>query len=195
VTRGRVIALRPAAPTRSYEPPDDAVVAACAAGERAARALLFERYVDVVYRFVDRMRGSDRDAVDDLVQATFLAAFRAAARYRRGGNVRAWLLGIAANVTRDYARREIRRKRALGVVAELPRAGELEAGDRHLLSRLAEAIEQLPHDLRAAFVLVDLEGERGHAAAAALGIPEGTLWRRVFHARKRLRATLGGGEP
>jgi len=191
VTRGRVIALRPA-PAANYAPPDDAVVEACAAGERAGRALLFERYVDVVYRFVARMRSSDRDAIDDLVQQTFLAAFRAAARYRRGGNVRAWLLGIAANTTRDYARREIRRKRALCVVAELPRARELGADDRHVLGRLGDAVGELPHDLRAAFVLVDLEGERGSAAAAALGIPEGTLWRRVFHARKRLREVLGG---
>jgi DNA-directed RNA polymerase specialized sigma24 family protein len=40
-------------------------------------------------------------------------------------------------------------------------------------------------------VLVDLEGERGIDAAAALGIPEGTLWRRVHEARVRLREELG----
>jgi len=137
VTQGRVIAMRPAVP---YAPPDDVVVEACAAGERAGRAMLFERYVDVVYRFVARMRGSDRDAIEDLVQQTFLAAFRSAARYCRGGNVRAWLLGIAANTTRDYARREIRRKRALEVVAELPPARELCADDRHVLGKLGDAI-------------------------------------------------------
>jgi len=190
----RVIALRSAAQA-AYAPPDDVVVEACAAGERAARGMLFERYVDAVYRFVARMRSSDRDAIEDLVQQTFLAAFRSAARYRRGGNVRAWLLGIAANTTRDYARREIRRKRALEVVAELPPARTLGADDRHVLGKLADAIGELPHDLRAAFVLVDLEGERGHEAATALGIPEGTLWRRVFHARKRLREAVGGGAP
>jgi DNA-directed RNA polymerase specialized sigma24 family protein len=41
-------------------------------------------------------------------------------------------------------------------------------------------------------VIVDIEGERGVDAAAALGIPEGTLWRRVSHARQALRAALGG---
>ncbi len=41
-------------------------------------------------------------------------------------------------------------------------------------------------------VIVDIEGERGVDAAAQLGIPEGTLWRRVFHARQALRAALGG---
>ena len=60
------------------------------------------------------------------------------------------------------------------------------------LAKLPAAIAALPHDLRAALVLVDLEGERGRDAAATLGIPEGTLWRRVFTARKQLREALGG---
>ncbi len=62
------------------ERPDAEVIAGCASGEREARALLFERYFDSVYRFVARMRASDRDAVEDVVQATFLAAVRGAAR-------------------------------------------------------------------------------------------------------------------
>lgn len=190
MTRGRLIAL-PAAAV-AVEPDDDEVIAGCAAGDRAARARLFERYVDAVHRFVGRMRGSDRDAIDDLVQATFLAAFRSAGRYR-GSSARAWLFGIAANVTRDFARREIRRKRALVLVAELPAPRALDISDRQLLARLGDAIADLPHDLRAAFVLVDLEGERGTAAAAALAIPEGTLWRRVFLARRALRGALSGG--
>jgi len=169
---------------------DDALIAACATGDRAARALLFERFVGVVHRFVARMRGSDPDAIEDLVQATFMTAYGAAARYR-GGNARGWLLGIAANHTRMYARGEIRRKRALGVVADEPRA-QVEPKDMALLAKLHAAIASLPHELRVVVVLVDLEGERGTAAAAALGIPEGTLWRRVFHARKRLREALGG---
>jgi RNA polymerase sigma-70 factor (ECF subfamily) len=61
-----------------------------------------------------------------------------------------------------------------------------------ILACVPIAIAALPHDLRAALVLVDLEGERGSDAASALGIPEGTLWRRVYHARKALRAALGG---
>ena len=54
---------------------DEGLVAACATGDRAARALLFERHVDTVHRFVARMRASDPDTVDDLVQATFVSAF------------------------------------------------------------------------------------------------------------------------
>ena len=136
------------------------------------------------------MRGSDRDMVEDLVQITFLSAFQSAEQFR-GGNVRAWLYGIAANQVRGYVRREVRRKRSLVAVADIaPRVSE--AGNPSLVAHLPNAIAALPHDLRAALVLVDLEGERGRDAALALGVPEGTLWRRVHLARKAVRVALGG---
>jgi RNA polymerase sigma-70 factor (ECF subfamily) len=184
----QLVELHPAATTDAMT--DDGLIAACAAGDRTARAQLFERYVEGIHRFVVRMRGSDPDMVDDLVQLTFLAAFDGAVRFR-GGNPRAWLYGIAANQVRGYARREMRRKRALVAVADIaPRASA--AGDPSLVARLPAAIADLPHDLRAALVLIDLEGERGRDAAIALGVPEGTLWRRVHEARKAVRVALGG---
>jgi RNA polymerase sigma-70 factor (ECF subfamily) len=185
--RGELVQLRPQ--VRVEDLSDAGLVAACATDDRAARALLFERHVDALHGFIARMRGSDPDAVDDLVQATFLSAFQSAHRFR-GERVRSWLYGIAANHVRAYARREIRRKRALGVVAET--APRTHPPVDVTLARLPAAIDALPHDLRAAFVLIDLQGERGTDAAAALGVPEGTLWRRVFHARRALREALGG---
>jgi RNA polymerase sigma-70 factor, ECF subfamily len=190
VKRGVLIQLRPEA--KVDELTDAGLVAACATGDRTARALLFERHVDAVHRFVARMRGSDADVVDDLVQVTFLRAFGAAGRFR-GMTARAWLHGIAANVVKEHARGEIRRKNALRAVAEVLPAT---AGPRDpMLARLPDAIAELPHALRAAFVLIDLEGERGVDAASALGIPQGTLWRRVYEARTMLRELLHGGEP
>lgn len=187
--RGQLIALRPEA--RVADLTDEGLVAACATGDRAARAILFERFVDAVHRFVARMRGSDPSCIEDLVQATFLSAFQSAGGFR-GGHVRGWLFGIASNHVRLYARTEIRRKKALAAVAELP-PPFARAGDPILAAKLPDAIARLPHDQRAALVLIDLEGERGPDAAAALGIPVGTLWRRVFEARQALRAALGGG--
>jgi RNA polymerase sigma factor (sigma-70 family) len=189
VKKGQLIQLRPEA--RVEEMSDAGLVAACAAADRTARALLFERHVDAIHRFVSRMRASDADVVDDLVQMTFVRAFQSAVRFH-GTSARSWLYGIAANVVREHARKEIRRKRAMSVVAEeMPRTTQRR--DPHLLARLPEAIDALPHELRAAFVIVDLEGEKGCDAAAALGIPEGTLWRRLFNARTRLRKAIDGG--
>jgi RNA polymerase sigma factor (sigma-70 family) len=190
IKKGQLLQLRPEA--RSEEMSDAGLVAACAAADRTARALLFERHVDAIHRFVGRMKGSDSDALDDLVQVTFVRAFQSAGRFR-GTSARSWLFGIAANVVREYARKEIRRKRALSVVAQdgaMPRATR---GHDLMLAKLPGAIAALPHELRAAFVLIDMEGEKGVDAAAALGIPEGTLWRRVFNARTALRKALVGG--
>jgi RNA polymerase sigma-70 factor (ECF subfamily) len=185
IRRAKLVRLHPTEP----ELTDAGVVAACAAGDRGARAMLFERHVDAIHRFVARMRASDAHAVDDLVQTTFMRAFAAAARFR-GASTRSWLFGIAANVVREHARSEIRRKRTLYALADASQRPPA-VRDELALARLPQLIAALPHDLRAAFVLVDLEGERGSDAAAALGVPEGTLWRHVFHARQALRRGLG----
>jgi RNA polymerase sigma factor (sigma-70 family) len=194
--RGQLVPLRRAAADEGGIS-DNGVLAACATGDRVARALLFERHVDAVARFVSRLTCADEAAVDDLVQATFLAAYRSAGSFRAGSSVRTWLCGIAANVARTYARGEIRRKAALSSVEEtLPPATASLADTverRELVARLPAAIAGLRLDLRTAFVLVDVEGARGVDAAAALGIPEGTLWRRLHEARAALRSALLGG--
>ena len=194
---GALVPLRPAAPTLD-DLSDPAVVAACATGDRAAQAALFTRHVDSVHRFVARMTTADDDAVDDLVQGTFLTAFRCAGAFRGGAQVRTWLFGIAANIVRTYARGEVRRKAMLRSVEGLPRAPidlESKVARSELLARIPGAVAALPHDLRTALILVDFEETRGAEAAAALGVPEGTLWRRLHQARAALRAALAGGDP
>jgi RNA polymerase sigma-70 factor (ECF subfamily) len=176
---GTIVPLRREG-VRLDEVTDAGLIAACATADRAARAALFTRHVDGVRRFIARMTAADADAIDDLVQTTFLEAFRGAARFRGGSQVRTWLFGIAANLVRTYARGEIRRKAAMSAAAELPeRVGDSDVAERHVLvERLAAAVTALSHDLREVFVLVDVEEWKGAEAAAALGVPEGTVWRR-----------------
>lgn len=187
--RGQLVRLRPRE-VRADQLTDEGLVAACATGDATARTLLFERFVEPVHRFIARMRGSDAHAVDDLVQVAFVTAFQCAGQFR-GGAVRGWLFGISANVVRKYIRTEVRRKRALRAMASEDRPASI-SRDLAVVARLPQAIAALPIEQREALVLVDLEGEQGDAAAAILGIPAGTLWRRLFHARRALRAALGG---
>ena len=72
-----------------------------------------------------------------------------------------------------------------------PRPDE-QAERRELLARVAEALAALPHDLQVAFVLCDLEQVPGVEVARALGVPEGTIWRRLHVARKAVRASVEG---
>jgi RNA polymerase sigma-70 factor (ECF subfamily) len=190
---GQLLQLRPPRPLPEAalaDLSDEALAAACATGDRAAQGFLFERHADAIYRFIARMRASDADAVDDLVQATFLAAFRSAHRFQ-GARLQSWLYGIAANVMRTYVRKEVARKRIAVSLAEQPPAEDIAPGDADL-ARVRAAVAALSPKLREAIVLVDLQGESGAEAAEALGIPEGTLWRRLSDARAKLREALGG---
>lgn len=185
--RGQLIQLQPL--DRAEGVSDEGLAAACAIGDRAAQGLLFERHVDSVYRFIARMRGADSAIVDDLVQATFLAAFQSAGTFK-GPQLRSWLYGIAANIVRSYIRKEVARRRAVSSLCDKPAddpAGPVDAD----VVKLRAAIATLAPKLREVLVLVDLEGERGTDVAAALGIPEGTVWRRLSDARQRLRDALG----
>lgn len=188
IKMGKLLQLRQDA--RVEELGDEALAAACATGDHAAQSLMFERHVDAVYRFIARMYAADAAAIDDLVQATFIAAFGSAGQFR-GVKLQSWLFGIASNVLRSYVRREVSRKRVANALADEPHVepARSEPGD---VEKLRSAIAALPRKLREALVLVDLEGETGAAAAAALRISEGTLWRRVADARAALRDALGG---
>jgi RNA polymerase sigma factor (sigma-70 family) len=188
VKMGKLLQLRP--DPGVDELGDEALAAACATGDHAAQSLLFERHADAVHRFIARMRGSDAAAIDDLVQATFIAAFRNAGQFR-GAKLQSWLFGIAANVLRTHVRKEVARKRVATALADEP-AAPLVRNDSIDLEKLRDAVAALPRKLREVLVLVDLEGEGGGAVAATLRISEATVWRRLADAREALRDALGG---
>jgi RNA polymerase sigma-70 factor (ECF subfamily) len=173
---------------------DEALLAACATGDLVALDALFERFHTAVFRFLGRLAASDEGSLDDLVQATFLEARRGARRFRGGSTVKTWILGIAANLARHHLRGERRRREkharyaeALSVASRLP--------DEHLerlelLRELEDALERLPHDQRVAFIMCELEDVPGVEAARVIGVPQGTLWRRLHFARKAVRAAI-----
>lgn len=185
---GQLVQLRPA--TRTEDLSDEGLAAACATSDRAAQGLLFERHVDAVYRFIARMRTSDASSVDDLVQATFIAAFASAHRFR-GPKLSSWLYGIAVNVMRSYVRKEVARRRVASSLAGQPAPEPVAPRDADT-ARMLAAIEALSPKLRAVIVMIDLEGASGVDVATALRIPEGTVWRRLSDARAKLRDALGG---
>jgi RNA polymerase sigma factor (sigma-70 family) len=201
VKQGKLIPLRRLAGDAA-EMSDEALLAACAVGERAALGALFDRHHQAVFRFLGRLIAAERHALDDLVQNTFLEVWRSASRFASKGAARSWILGVGANVARHHVRGEARRRAAMqqipaesagGSGAGAARRPDDAAADRELVARLDVALAALPHDLAVAFVLCDLEDIPGVEAARALGVREGTMWRRLHDARKRLRAAIGEG--
>jgi RNA polymerase sigma-70 factor (ECF subfamily) len=190
---GRLVPLRRGADTAAALS-DEALLAATATGDLGALDALFERFHAPVYRFLGRLAAADDAARDDLVQATFLEARRGARRFRGGSSVKTWILGIAANLARHHLRGERRRREkharyaeGLYIVSERP---DERLERRELLREIEEALARLPHDLRVAFVMCDLEDVPGVEAARVVGVPQGTLWRRLHVARKAVRAAV-----
>lgn len=146
----------------------------------------------------------DSDEADDLVQETFLKAYRSWHRFEPGTNCRSWLFTICKNTFRRRFKREKMRpdveSEALGDDDALPvvmshvNATRLGLGD--LFDRLdvrpvlERAMDELPELFREIVALVDLEGFSYHEAAEILEIPVGTVRSRLFRARRRLQESL-----
>lgn len=178
--------------------PESALVERLAAGDLDALGKLFDRLEPDVRRFVQRLGVQASDA-DDLVQLTFLDVSRSAARFDPRLSGRAWVLGIAAIHVRRHRRSMARLLRAAAAhvfEAKRPeaRTPDVAFESEESQARFREALEKLSDKKREVFVMVAMEGASGEEAAAAFGIPVATVWTRLHHARKELRATLMEGE-
>ncbi len=172
---------------------DEALLAACAVGDSSALGALFDRHHEAVYRLVSRLLRMEASEIDDIVQITFLEAWRSAAKYSAKGAVKSFLFGVAANTVRHHVRSSKRRRDAFADWQ--PPAVAMTAPDEALsraqqVQTLAAALDRLPHDLRVAYVLCDLEDVPGVEVARMIDVRAGTLWRRLHDARKALREAI-----
>jgi RNA polymerase sigma factor (sigma-70 family) len=182
------------AKVRSMDRTDAELLAKIAAGDLSSLGLLFDRYAIDVRRFVARL-GIGASDVDDLTQTTFLLVIDAASSFRGAGSGRAWLFGLAANLVRRHRRSFARVATRLAAWALEPRVdarpspeNASDVGERATLA--ARALSRLPAKKREVFVMVVMEDMTAEEVAAALGIPIGTVWTRLHHARRALRAHL-----
>ena len=161
-----------------------------ASGDLGPLGELFDRHHASVRAFAERALANRADA-PDLVQETFLTASRVAASFEPGAPAKPYLLGIAAQLVRRRRRSFARLGALLDSFARAPSAlhatpeEDLVAGQEKAL--LDAAIARLSHQHREVILLVDLGGLSGVAAARALGVPAGTVWRRLHEARAELK--------
>jgi len=166
---------------------EDALAASLA--EPARFAVLFERHVDVIHRYLSFRVGPD--IAEDLTAETFARAFAGRRRYQVDrGSVKAWLLGIATNLVRENHREEQRRIKAFALSNEDLRRSTDSAQQVAERLRLAVALASVKPELRSVVLLIGIGGLSYEETAAALRIPIGTVRSRYSRARTQLVASL-----
>jgi RNA polymerase sigma-70 factor (ECF subfamily) len=162
-------------------------------------------HLDAVYRFALRLSGSP-DEAEDLVQETFLRAYRAWDQFERGTKAKSWLFTICRNV---FLRRRERAQRHDEIVSETAdRSGtgqtlvnpiwvsalgadpEGDFFDSIVDDRILQAISELPEEYRSVVILSDVEGLPYAEIAEAVDVPVGTVKSRLFRGRRKLQEAL-----
>jgi RNA polymerase sigma-70 factor (ECF subfamily) len=149
-------------------------------------------HLDGLYGFALRLTKSPADA-EDLVQETYLRAFRFAHRFEPGTHLRAWLFQILRNTFLTFYRRE---SRQLAVLDQEAAGGPDEAaaadaaGTVPTVLDLERALAALPEEFRTVLLLADLEGFGLDEIAEVMGTPVGTVKSRLFRARRLVRRRL-----
>lgn len=175
---------------------------------QAERAALQEEaltHIDSLYRTAVRMSGNPADA-EDLVQETYLRAFRSLHQFRLGTNLRAWLFKILTNAFINEYRKRTRRPRSTSLdnVEDYYLYNHLiDSGIQPAISRpedevlasipdtaILKALDELPEPFRDVVLLTDVEGFAYREVAEILSIPVGTVMSRLHRARRRLQRSL-----
>lgn len=172
-------------------------------GKRAAFEEAAIPFMRALYNTALRLTREPQDAAD-LVQETFLRAYRTFANFQRGTNCKAWLFTILYSIFVNQYRQAKRRPQMESLEALEERfdrfaqapgdptsdATTVEGWGSRWSPEVERALRQLPEDFRSPLLLVDVEGLSYEEAATVLGCAVGTVGSRLFRGRKLLFAML-----
>lgn len=179
-------------PTVADELTDADLLRAIAGEDASALRRLYDRHAPWLTLRL-RRRCPDPSVVEEVLQDTFLAVWRAPSGYRGDGEVAAWLWGIAIRRLIDRLRR-----RSLSTTLlheDVTAADDLPSAEDKVLvgveyGDLAGALAELSPELRAVIQATVLDGLTTREAAKLLGLPAGTVKTRAMRARRQLREAL-----
>jgi RNA polymerase sigma-70 factor, ECF subfamily len=175
--------------TNPEAPADRELMAALGDGDRDALRTLYDRHSPWLLARLAR-RCNDRGMVDEVLQETFVQAWRKASSYDGRGEVAAWLWGIGIRRLIDH----VRRTRPVQLRATIDRGEEGSVEEQVLagveFGDLGGALARLSPELRAVVQATVLDGLTTREASELLGIPTGTVKTRMMRARMRLREEL-----
>lgn len=171
---------------------DEELLLRIAAGDRLAMRVLFSRHQLRIHRFVLRLV-RDETVAEDAVSDTFLDVWRQAGEFSGRSQVSTWLMSIA----RFKALSALRRRRDVGLDEEWVGTIEDEADTPEVVSQKADkgaairlCMDRLSPEHREVLDLVYYHEASVEEVAEIVGIPEGTVKTRLFHARKKLAELL-----
>lgn len=172
-----------------YEPDPD-LIRAAGAGDKAAFEELVHAYQAHVWRFLRHLLG-DPELAKDVAQETFIRVYRKLGTFRFKSKFSTWVFSVARNAGIDALRSRQRRDRLRATVEAETRTW---IPDGNLRVEIEAALQSLRPKHREAFVLIEALGLTYKEAGRAIGVPEGTVKSRVFHAREHLVAWMTAEE-
>lgn len=158
-------------------------------------------YMDLLYNYALKMTGDPEDAAD-LIQETYLKAFRFYDKFEKGTNIKAWLFRILKNSFINDYRKIVKEPDKIDYediqnfyenIKSNDVTGnhiEEDAFSNVMGDEISSALENLPEDFRTVIILSDIEGFTYEEIADFVDIPVGTVRSRLHRARKVLYANL-----
>lgn len=179
------------------------IIADALGGNQMAFRKLNERYRIPVYHIISKIV-RNTDTANDLVQETFMKAFKSLASYRSEYKFSTWLYKIAANNSIDFLRKK--RINALSLDQELDTGEgkvEIEVADhsynpetdlvrKQQRVSIVEAIDELPEKYKLVIIYRHKDDKSYEEIAELMDIPVGTVKARIFRARELLKKKLKG---
>jgi RNA polymerase sigma-70 factor (ECF subfamily) len=166
------------------------------AGSRAERAEAFEQIFRElraqVFALCLHLTGSRAEA-EDALQECFLSVYQAIGSFRGEARLATWVYRIAVRSALSVKARRRANHASLDEAARTPAPGEdpeAQAATREDVGRFLDALARLPEEHRVVLSLFAVEGLDHAQIAEIVGVPPGTVWSRLHHARKRLGALM-----
>ncbi len=172
-------------------------------GENQAYEKLVAKYWRLLIAWV-RPRVRNASEAEDIVQETFIRAFRSLPDLKEPGRFSGWLLAIARNRSADHARKLHEVQSLDGMSEEEPAGDRFTAASEDLAERIdrreeyqavLRAVDRLPEKYRLVVMLRYFEGFSGNEISHILDEPEGTVRNRLFRAHEKIRRLIRESSP
>lgn len=171
-------------------------------GDKRAFGLLVDKYQRKLARLLSRMI-RDQSEIEDVVQESFIKAYRALPNFRGDSAFYTWLYRIGINTAKNYLV-SVGRRPTVSTDIEIEDAENFDSGDelrttdtpessmmtKQIAQTVNDTVEGLPEELRTAITLREIEGLSYEEIATIMACPIGTVRSRIFRARETIASKL-----